>query len=207
LAYNDFLGWVDVDMFAEACHNICNEKILNESTNRMMKEKFILGSLQLCNHANNIDWVDQRDYDVKFHAWTEGNVEVKTGNSPMFSHITGKAKKNIKIKLKNVYESKQQRLNLDKEFDHLMIIQIQGTFAIGFVDFATVNQNLTAVTDGFLVNLSHDHVNIVYKKDMKKEPLVWTEDLSPKTWIMSTLAKAMGVQHTQKNIFNNKVNT
>jgi hypothetical protein len=190
MQYNEFLNWVDIDKFSDACHNICNQKILNESTNRMMKEKFILGALQLCNHAKNISWVDERDYDIKFDAWTEGTVEVKTGNSPMFSPITGKNKKNIKIKLKNVYESKQQRLNLDKDFDHLMIIQIQGTFAVGFVDYATVKKNLKAVTDGFLVNLSHDDVNIVYKKDMRKEPMSWTIDLDPKIWVMAQLASA-----------------
>ena len=190
MQYNEFLNWINIDKFADACHNICNQKILNESTNRMMKEKFILGALQLCNHAKNISWVDERDYDIKFDAWTEGTVEVKTGNSPMFSPITGKNKKNIKIKLKNVYESKQQRLNLDKDFDHLMIIQIQGTFAVGFVDYATVKKNLKAVTDGFLVNLSHDDVNIVYKKDMSKEPMSWTIDLDPKIWVMAQLATA-----------------
>lgn len=176
--------------FSEACHNICHQTVLNESTNRMMKEKFIIGAMQLSNHANNIDWTDERDFDVKFTAWTDGEVEVKTGNEPMFSAKTGKPKKQISLKLKNVYESKNQRTNLDKEFDHLMIVQIKGKFAVAFVDYATVKANLKQLTDGFLVKLTHDQVNIVYEQDMRTEPTSWTIDLNPKTWVMDQLVKA-----------------
>jgi hypothetical protein len=188
--YNDFLKWVDIPKFADACHNICHQTILNESTNRMMKEKFIIAAMQLSNHAKNIDWTDERDFDVKFTAWTDGEVEVKTGNEPMFSAKTGKPKKQISLKLKNVYESKNQRTELDKEFDHLMIIQIKGTFAIAFVDYATVKANLKQLTDGFLVKLTHDQVNIVYEKDMRNEGTAWTIDLDPKTWVIAQLTKA-----------------
>lgn len=188
--YNEFLGWVDTEKFAKACHNIAHQTILNESSNRMMKEKFILAALQLCNHAKNIDWVDARDYDIKFTNWSKPLIEVKTGNEPMFSTKTGKPKKNIKIKLKNVYESKNQRTSLDKEFDHLMIVQNTGVFAVAFVDFDTVLKNIQAVTDGFLLNLTHDDINIVYKKDMRQEQVSMTVNLDPKLWVISKLTEA-----------------
>ena len=188
--YSDILQWVDVPKFALACHNISQQSILNESTNRMMKEKFILGALLLCNHAKNIEWSDGVDYDLIFNSWSNGLVEVKTGNEPMFSKKTGKPKKKVKLKLKNVYESSYQREHLDKDFDYLMIVQIYGTFAIGFVDYTTVVQNLKKLTDGFLVELTHDQINIVYKQDMRSEPAEWTLDLNPRTWVLSQLASA-----------------
>lgn len=188
--YTDFLGWVDTEKFAKACHNISHQTILNESSNRMMKEKFILAALQLCNHANNIEWVDARDFDIKFTDWEKPLIEVKTGNNPMFSKKTGKPKKNIRIKLKNVYESKTQRTSLDKEFDHLMIVQNTGVFSVAFVDFDTVLKNIQAVTDGFMVNLTHDDLNIVYKKDMRQEQVSMTVNLDPKLWVISKLTEA-----------------
>jgi hypothetical protein len=190
MQYKEFLNWVDMPKFASACHNICHQTILNESTNRMMKEKFIIAAMQLSNHKQNIDWTDERDYDVKFVDWANGEVEVKTGNEPMFSVKTGKPKKQISLKLKNVYESKNQRTTLDKDFDHLMIIQIKGKFAVAFVDYATVKANLKQLTDGFLVKLTHDQINIVYEKDMRNEPTSWTIDLDPKTWVVAQLKKA-----------------
>ncbi len=190
MQYKEFLNWVDMPKFASACHNICHQTILNESTNRMMKEKFIIAAMQLSNHKQNIDWTDERDYDVKFVDWANGEVEVKTGNEPMFSVKTGKPKKQISLKLKNVYESKNQRTTLDKDFDHLMIIQIKGKFAVAFVDYATVKANLKQLTDGFLVKLTHDQINIVYEKDMRNEPTSWTIDLDPKTWVIAQLKKA-----------------
>ena len=190
MKYTEFLGWVDTEKFAQACHNIAHQGILNESSNRMMKEKFILAALQLCNHKNNIEWVDARDFDIKFTDWQKPLVEVKTGNEPMFSVKTGKPKKNIKIKLKNVYESKNQRTSLDKEFDHLMIIQNTGTFAIAFVDYATVLKNIQAVTDGFLLNLTHNDIEIVYQKDMRQEDVTMTVNLDPKIWVISKLTEA-----------------
>lgn len=190
MKYTEFLGWVDTEKFAQACHNIAHQSILNESSNRMMKEKFILAALQLCNHKKNIDWVDARDFDIKFTDWQKPLVEVKTGNEPMFSVKTGKPKKNIKIKLKNVYESKNQRTSLDKEFDHLMIVQNTGTFAIAFVDYATVLKNIQAVTDGFLLNLTHDDIEVVYQKDMRQENVTMTVNLDPKVWVISKLTEA-----------------
>ena len=190
MQYTDFLNWVDMPKFALACHNICHQTVLNESTNRMMKEKFIIAAMQLSNHTKNIDWADERDFDVKFTAWTDGEIEVKTGNEPMFSAKTGKPKKQISLKLKNVYESKNQRTSLDKDFDHLMIVQIKGKFAVAFVDYATVKANLKQLTDGFLVKLTHDQINIVYERDMRKEPTAWTIDLNPKTWVIDQLVKA-----------------
>lgn len=188
--YNDFLTWVNIQKFAKACHNIAQQGILNESSNRMMKEKFIIAALQLCNHAKNIEWVDARDFDVKFTDWEKPLVEVKTGNSPLFSIKTGKPKKNIKIKLKNVYESKNQRTTLDKEFDHLMIIQNTGIFAVAFIDYKTVLKNLQAVTDGFLLNLKHSDIQIIYQQDVRQEPTTLTVNLDPKLWVISKLTEA-----------------
>ncbi len=190
MQYNEFLDWVDIDKFSDACNNICHQTVLNESTNRMMKEKFIIAAMQLSNHKKNIEWTDVRDYDIKFTDWTNGDVEVKTGNEPLFYAKSGTPKKTISLKLKNVYESKNQRTTLDKVFNHLMIVQIKGTFAVAFVDYATVKANLKQLTDGFLVKLTHDQINIVYKKDMRNEPTSWTIDLDPKPWIFGTLAKA-----------------
>lgn len=189
--YNEFLSWVNIDSLATACNNIANAGILNESSNRMMKEKFIIGSLIKSNHANNITWADARDYDLIFNDWTEDPlIEVKTGNSPMFSPKTGKPKKFVTIKLKNVYESKTQRKTLDKEFDHLMIVQNQGFFSVGFVEYSTVLKKLRPVTDGFLVRLEHSDINIVFQKDMRAESKDWNIDLDPKNWVMDTLTKA-----------------
>jgi len=190
MKYNDFLSWVDVPKFAEACNNICHATVLNESTNRMMKEKFIIGAMQKCNHKNNIEWTDARDFDVQFKDWNKGTVEVKTGNTPLFSPKTGKPKKQIKIKLKNVYESKSQRTSLDKLFDHLMVVQIQGTFAIGFVDYETVKNHLVMLTDGFLVKMPFDLVNIVYTQDMRESNPSWQINFDPKTWVLSQLTEA-----------------
>ena len=190
MKYKDFLSWVDMPKFAEACNNICHATVLNESTNRMMKEKFIIGALQKCNHQNNIDWTDERDFDVKFTDWENPLVEVKTGNTPLFSPKTGKPKKQIKIKLKNVYESKSQRTNLDKLFDHLMIVQIQGTVAVGFVDYDTVKDHLVMLTDGFLVKMPFDLVKIVYTKDMRDSYPSWQINFDPKTWVLSQLTEA-----------------
>ena len=188
--YRDFNEWVDMPRFAEACNNICHATVLNESTNRMMKEKFIIGAMQKCNHKKNIEWTDERDFDVKLTDWTKGTVEVKTGNTPLFSPKTGKAKSQIKIKLKNVYESKSQRTSLDKLFDHLMIVQIQGTFAVGFVDYETVKDHLVTLTDGFLVKMPFDLVNMVYVQDMRTSDPSWTINFDPKTWVLSQLTEA-----------------
>lgn len=190
MKYTDFLKWVDIEKYTEDCHNIYNQKILNEPSNRFMKEKFILGAMQLCNHAKNIDWLDLQDYDLKFKSWKKGRIEVKTGNSPMFSTITGKPKKVVTLKLKSVYGGDLQRTALDKEFDHLMIIQINSFFSIGFVDYQTVLKKLKPVTDGFLVKLSHDDINLVYKKDTRLKEYNWNVNLDPKEWVMKKLIES-----------------
>lgn len=187
--YKEFNTWVDMPKFAGVCNEICHATVLNESTNRMMKEKFILGALQRCNTANNIEWTDARDFDVKFQAWDQ-TVEVKTGNEPMFSARTGRPKKQVSLKLKNVYESRSQRKTLDKTFDHLMVVQIKGHFAVGFVDFATVNQYLVPLTDGFLVKMPFSAVNIVYEQDMRSVPATWNIDFDPKNWVLNQLTAA-----------------
>lgn len=183
--------------FAGVCNEICHATVLNESTNRMMKEKFILGALQRCNTANNIEWTDERDFDVKFLAWNH-TVEVKTGNEPMFSARTGRPKKQVSLKLKNVYESRNQRKTLDKTFDHLMIVQIKGRFAVGFVDFATVNQHLVPLTDGFLVKMPFDAVEMIYEQDMRSIPATWNINFDPKNWVLNQLTAA-GCQCTINN--------
>lgn len=188
--YKDFLSWVDMPKFAEACNNISHATVLNESTNRMMKEKFIIGAMQKCNHKNNIEWTDARDFDIQFTEWNKGTVEVKTGNTPLFSPITGKSKKQVSIKLKNVYESKNQRTSLDKLFDHLMIVQIQGTFAVGFVDYAVVYKHLVPLTDGFLVKMPFNLVNIIYQQDMRSTNPSWSINFDPKTWVLNQLEVA-----------------
>jgi len=190
MKYNDFVSWVDVPKFAGICNEIANATVLNERTNRMMKEKFIIAAMQLSNTAKNIDWVDEQDYDVKFNAWTDGEIEVKTGNDPLFTEEKGNLKKTIDIKLKNVHESKNQRTTLDKTFDHLMIIQIKNTFGIGFVDYATVVANLDTRTDGFKLIMPGNLVNIIYKQDIKNTPSNWTIDFDPKNWIMHQLTSA-----------------
>lgn len=190
MKYQEFLDWVDIEKFSEACNNICHASVLNESTNRMMKEKFIIGAMQKCNHKNNIEWTDERDFDIKFLDWEDDTIEVKTGNNPMFSPKTGKPKKQISIKLKNVYESRNQRITLDKSFDHLMVVQIQGTFAVGFVDYKTVQEHLVMLTDGFLVRMPFEKIKIIYKKDMREKDPSWTINFDPKTWVLDQLREA-----------------
>ena len=190
MKYSEFTTWVDMPKFARVCNEIAHAQVLNESTNRMMKEKFILGALQRCNTANNIEWTDARDYDVKFLDWTDSTVEVKTGNEPMFSAKTGNPKKQVSLKLKNVYESRNQRKTLDKTFDHLMVVQIKGRFAVGFVDFATVNQHLVPLTDGFLVKMPFSTVNMVYEQDMRTTASTWSIDFDPKNWVLTQLTAA-----------------
>lgn len=190
MKYQEFLDWVDIEKFSEACNNICHASVLNESTNRMMKEKFIIGAMQKCNHKNNIEWTDERDFDIKFLDWEDDTIEVKTGNNPMFSPKTGKPKKQISIKLKNVYESRNQRTTLDKSFDHLMVVQIQGTFAVGFVDYKTVQEHLVMLTDGFLVRIPFEKIKIIYKKDMREKDPSWTINFDPKTWVLDQLREA-----------------
>jgi hypothetical protein len=191
--YKDFLTWVDIDKFAEACHNISGSvgaQILNEHSNRMLKEKYLLGALQKCNHGGNIQWVDAIDYDLIFDAWGE-TVEVKTGDGPIYTEKRGDAKEFVNVKLKNIYESKANtRTTLDKTFDHLMIIQNSGTFAVGFVPYGIVSQYLVSLTDGWKAKIPFDKVEIVYAKNMREQPVTWTVDLNPKLWVSTKLTEA-----------------
>ncbi len=192
--YKEFLTWVDVTKFASACNNISNapgSQILNEHSNRMLKEKFILGALKKCNHKNNIRWVDTIDYDLIFDAWNNATIEVKTGDGPMFTEKKGNLKENVSVKLKNIYESKANtRTTLDKTFDHLMIIQNSGTFAIGFVPYNIVSQHLKQLTDGWKAVIPSNQISIVYRQDMRQLPINWTVDLDPKIWVSDMLTKA-----------------
>jgi len=191
--YKEFLQWIDVEQFATACNNISNSqgaKVLNEHSNRMLKEKFILGALRLANHKKNIQWVDTIDYDLTFDSWHGATIEVKTGDGPMFTTKQGLLKENIEVKLKNIYESKENtRTTLDKTFDHLMIIQNSGTFAIGFVPYSVASEHLVQLTDGWKARIPSDKVNIIYTKDMRDEPVNWDFNLDPKEWVLDTLSK------------------
>ncbi len=193
MQYNEFLNWVDVKRFAKACYNISNSdgaQVLNQHSNRMLKEKYLLGALQMCNHAKNIQLVDAIDYDLIFDQWNE-TVEVKTGDGPMYTEKKGLPKKFVEVKLKNIYESKANtRTTLDKTFDHLMIVQNSGTFAIGFVPFNIVEKHLVSLSDGWKARIPFDKVTMVYTQDMRQHPITWTTDLGPMPWIFDTLAKA-----------------
>ncbi len=191
--YTEFLNWVDVKKFAEACNNISNSpgaQVLNEHSNRMLKEKYILGALRKCNHAKNIQWIDTIDYDLIFDQWNE-TVEVKTGDGPIYTEKKGLPKKFVEVKLKNIYESKANtRTTLDKTFDHLMVIQNSGTFAIGFVPFDIVKQYLVSLSDGWKARIPFDKVTIVYTQDMRQSPITWSVDLNPKLWVSDKLTEA-----------------
>ena len=165
--YKEFTSWVDVDKWNGICSEIYNAKVLNESSNRMTKEKWILAALKLSNHKNNIDWVDCYDYDVVFQEWNLGKVEIKTGNHPMFSKAQCKPKDIVKLKLKNIYESSYDRETLDKDFDHLMIVNLAPVFCVAFCDYATANKHLVQLKDGFLTKIPMDELTIVYKESNK----------------------------------------
>lgn len=194
MKYKVFLDWIDVEKFATACNNISNSpgaQILNEHSNRMLKEKFILGALSLYNYKKNITWVDTIDYDLIFTDWNNATVEVKTGDNPMFTKKKGLLKKTIDPKIKNIYESKANtRTTLDKKFDHLMIIQNSGTFAIGFVPFDIVSQHLIQLADGWKAKIPSDKVTIVYQQDMRQLPVNWTVDFNPRNWVTDKLTEA-----------------
>lgn len=194
MKYEEFLSWVHVDKFAEACNNISRSpgaQILNEHSNRMLKEKYILGALKKCNHKQNIQWVDTIDYDLIFNDWNNSTVEVKTGDGPLFTEKRGDPKKFVEVKLKNIYESKEgTRDTLDKTFDHLMIVQNSGTFGIGFVDTETVSKYLVKLTDGWKTKIPFDQVQIIVTKDMRDISTTWNIDLDPKIWVADKLVEA-----------------
>lgn len=186
--YKEFTSWVDVDKWNSICSEIYNAKVLNESSNRMTKEKWILAALKLSNHKNNIDWVDCYDYDVVFEEWNLGKVEIKTGNNPMFSKTMCKQKDVVKLKLKNIYESSYDRETLDKDFDHLMVVNLSPVFCVAFCDYATANKHLVQLKDGFLTKIPKDELTIVYK-----EPNKFTQskiNFDPKSVIIGQLQEA-----------------
>lgn len=165
--YSEFTTWVDMDKWNTICSEIFDAKVLNESSNRMTKEKWILAALKLSNHKNNIDWIDCYDYDVIFQEWNLGKVEIKTGNDPMFSKTQCKPKDIVKLKLKNIYESSYDRETLDKDFDHLMIVNLAPVFCVAFCDYATANRHLVQLKDGFLTKIPKEELTIVYKEPNK----------------------------------------
>ncbi len=186
--YKEFTSWVDVDKWNIICSKIYNAKVLNESSNRMTKEKWILAALKLSNHKGNIDWVDCYDYDVVFEEWNLGKVEIKTGNNPMFSKTMCKQKDVVKLKLKNIYESSYDRETLDKDFDHLMVVNLSPVFCVAFCDYATANKHLVQLKDGFLTKIPKDELTIVYK-----EPNKFTQskiNFDPKSVIIGQLQEA-----------------
>lgn len=186
--YKEFTSWVDVDKWNKICSEIYNAKVLNESSNRMTKEKWILSALKLSNHKNNINWVDCYDYDVVFEEWALGKVEIKTGNNPMFSKTMCKQKDIVKLKLKNIYESSYDRTTLDKDFDHLMVVNLSPVFCVAFCDYATAYKHLTQLKDGFLTKIPMDELTIVYKEPNKSTQSKINFD--PKSVILGQLREA-----------------
>jgi hypothetical protein len=187
--YNEFIDWVDFEKWSSVCSEVFSAKILNQSSNRMTKEKWILAGLELSNTAKNIQWVDVQDYDLIFNDWELGKVEVKTGNTPLFSSVKCLPKKIINIKLKNTYDNKNDNIELDKEFDHLMIVNLHPVFCIAFCDFTMANKYLVPLKDGFLTRIPFDELTIVYKEPSKLG--VDTKiNFDPKSVILGQLKKA-----------------
>lgn len=187
--YFDFLGWVDCTKWNEICSQVFHAKVLNQSSNRMTKEKWILAGLQLCNTADNIDWVDCHDYDLIFTDWNMGKIEVKTGNNPIFSSKRAKQKDVVTLKMKNIYESTYDRVELDKDFDHIMIVQLDPVFVIAFADKQTVCDHLVQLKDGFLTKIPTSELTIIYK-DKSAGITESSIDFDPKTVILKQLFEA-----------------
>jgi len=187
--YSQFLDWIEVDKWNDICSQVFNAKVLNESSNRMTKEKWILAGLELSNHANNIDWVDCYDYDLMFNDWNNAKIEVKTGNDPIFSRAKGKQKDVVKLKMKNIYESSYDRTTLDKDFDYLMIVQLSPVFAIAFADYQTVCDHLAQLKDGFLTRIPTNKLDIIYSKSTASNGSS-SIDFDPKSVIIKQLREA-----------------
>jgi len=187
--YSQFLDWIEVDKWNDICSQVFNAKVLNESSNRMTKEKWILAGLELSNHANNIDWVDCYDYDLMFNDWNNAKIEVKTGNDPIFSRAKGKQKDVVKLKMKNIYESSYDRTTLDKDFDYLMIVQLSPVFAIAFADYQTVCDHLVQLKDGFLTRIPTNKLDIIYAKSTASNDSS-SIDFDPKSVIIKQLREA-----------------
>lgn len=189
--YSNFTKWVDCGKWKEICSQVHGAKILNQSSNRMTKEKWILAGLQLSidQEKNNILWEDQRDYDLLFKDWQKGKVEVKTGNTPLFTEKTGTEKKVCNLKLKNIYESTYDRTTLDKDFDHLMIVNLTPFFCVAFCDYAVANEHLVQLKDGFKTEIPFEKLTIVYKEPASK--IVKSDiEFDPKIVIMKQLRRA-----------------
>lgn len=186
--YNEFKKWVDLDKWNTICSEVFNAKVLNESSNRMTKEKWILAALQLSNHKNNIEWVDCYDYDVIFKDWDLGKIEIKTGNDPMFSKVQAKPKDVVKLKLKNIYESSYDRKTLDKDFDHLMVVNLAPVFCVAFCDYETANKHLVQLKDGFLTRIPHEELTIIHKAPSKS--VQSSINFDPKSVILGQLQQA-----------------
>jgi len=187
--YSQFLDWIEVDKWNDICSQVFDAKVLNESSNRMTKEKWILAGLELSNHANNIDWVDCYDYDLMFNDWNNAKIEVKTGNDPIFSRAKGKQKDVVKLKMKNIYESSYDRTTLDKDFDYLMIVQLSPVFAIAFADYQTVCDHLVQLKDGFLTRIPTNKLDIIYAKSTASNDSS-SIDFDPKSVIIKQLREA-----------------
>jgi len=187
--YSQFLDWIDVDKWNDICSQVFDAKVLNESSNRMTKEKWILAGLELSNHANNIDWVDCYDYDLMFNDWNNAKIEVKTGNDPIFSRAKCKQKDVVKLKMNNIYESSYDRTTLDKDFDYLMIVQLSPVFAIAFADYQTVCDHLVQLKDGFLTRIPTNKLDIIYSKSTASN-CSSSIDFDPKSVIIKQLKEA-----------------
>lgn len=187
--YSQFLDWIEVNKWNDICSQVFDAKVLNESSNRMTKEKWILAGLELSNHANNIDWVDCYDYDLMFNDWNNAKIEVKTGNDPIFSRAKGKQKDVVKLKMKNIYESSYDRTTLDKDFDYLMIVQLSPVFAIAFADYQTVCDHLVQLKDGFLTRIPTNKLDIIYSKSTASNGSS-SIDFDPKSVIIKQLKEA-----------------
>ena len=106
----------------------------------------------------------------------------------MFSKTMCKQKDVVKLKLKNIYESSYDRETLDKDFDHLMVVNLSPVFCVAFCDYATANKHLVQLKDGFLTKIPKDELTIVYK-----EPNKFTQskiNFDPKSVIIGQLQEA-----------------
>ena len=161
--YKEMSSWVDFGLWNKICSVVYNTKSLNSPSNRFLKEQYILAGLQQSNVRNNISWLDYQDYDISFNDWQAGKIEVKTGNGMLFTP-KGKAKKVVKIKVKNNLGGVQGRTTLDKVFDHMMVVQLYPIFCVAFVPYSTVEKYLTILSDGFGADIPFEEFEIVYQQ-------------------------------------------
>ena len=177
--YADFNDWINLDRFNEICTAVYSAPVLNESGNRFTKEKWILTGLEIVNHKQNIKYVDKRDYDLQCSSWSTPLVEVKTGNHIIATPTKGKIKKYCGVIVKNKQSGLKVITDLNKEFDHLMIVNIGTRCIIAFIDYATVLKYLITLPDRFIVKIPTEELNIIYN-----EPNIYKEhniDFDPRT--------------------------